>query len=79
MPDSSHVRTGYARTGAVASDEFASTTTLIDLPLTVVVDAPRRKPSKLAYYWHVMRWMWRHRDEPNNRAKWRRMVKEIVC
>ena len=32
---------------------------------------------KLVYYWHVMRWMWKHREEPNNRAKWRRMSREI--
>lgn len=74
MPDSSHVvRTGYTRTGAVASDELA---------ITTVGDATAlepRKPSKLSYYWNVMRWMWRHREEPNNRAKWRRMAKEIVC
>jgi NADH:ubiquinone oxidoreductase subunit 2 (subunit N) len=36
-----------------------------------------RNPSRLSYYWRVMRWMWAHRAEPNNRAKWRRMAKEI--
>ena len=42
-------------------------------------DAKRkaRNPSRLLYYWRVMRWMWAHRSEPNNRAKWRRMAKEI--
>lgn len=39
--------------------------------------AAARKPSKLSYYWRVMRWMWVHRAEPNNRAKWRRMSREI--
>ena len=36
-----------------------------------------RNPSRLSYYWRVMRWMWAHRVEPNNRAKWGRMAKEI--
>jgi hypothetical protein len=67
MPDSS-----YVRVGAVVSNDLTVTT-------AGSVDAPRRKPSKLTYYWHVMRWMWQHREEPNNRAKWRRMAKEIVC
>lgn len=36
-----------------------------------------RNTSRLSYCWRVMRWMWAHRAEPNNRAKWRRMAKEI--
>lgn len=34
---------------------------------------------KLKYYWHAIKWLWQHREEPNNRAKWRRMAKEILC
>ena len=50
--------------------------TTIDLP-DATVKMPPRKLSKLIYYWRVLKWMWRHREEPNNRAKWRRMAREI--
>ena len=32
---------------------------------------------KIKYYAKVVRWMWKHREEPNNRAKFRRMMKEV--
>jgi hypothetical protein len=51
----------------------------VTTPGGVGASSTPRKHSKLAYYWRVMRWMWRHREEPNNRAKWRRMAKEIAC
>ncbi len=57
--------------------EQPTTTFTVDLP-DVTVKMPPRKPSKLLYYWRVMRWMWQHREEPNNRAKWRRMAREIA-
>lgn len=36
--------------------------------------------SMLLPYWHrpvVLRWLWEHRAEPNNRAKARRMAREV--
>jgi hypothetical protein len=33
--------------------------------------------AKIKYYWRAMMWMWAHREEPNNRAKLRRMLREI--
>ena len=33
---------------------------------------------KIKYYWKAMKWMWLHRDEPNNRSKWRRMMREVI-
>ena len=54
-----------------------TSTTSIDIP-DVTAKMPKRKSSKLAYYWHVAKWMWAHKDEPNNRAKWRRMMREVV-
>ena len=38
---------------------------------------PPRPPSKLRYYWRVIRWMVRHRGESNCRQKWRRMEREL--
>jgi len=73
---------GYSYIGAQRTEgnETVYTTTgelvVVDLP-DVTVKMPPRKPSKLLYYWRVMRWMWQHREEPNNRAKWRRMAREI--
>ena len=34
--------------------------------------------SKVKYYWQAIKWLWNHRAEPNNRAKWRRMMREVV-
>lgn len=31
----------------------------------------------LSFYWAVARWLWKHRTEPNNRHKWRRMMREV--
>lgn len=56
--------------------DYTSTTT-IDLP-DITVKMPKRKSSKLEYYWHTMKWLWTHKDEPNNRAKWRRMMREVT-
>lgn len=68
------------------SNAFVTVGTAADYTSTSITDfgeaardAKRkaRKPSRLGYYWRVMRWMWAHRAEPNNRAKWCRMAKEI--
>ena len=32
---------------------------------------------KLKFYCRAIRWLWQHRNEPNNRAKWRRMMREV--
>jgi len=32
---------------------------------------------KLKYYLRCIKWLYQHRDEPNNLAKWRRMAREI--
>lgn len=32
---------------------------------------------RIKYYIKVIKWMWEHREEPPNRAKWRRMLREI--
>lgn len=32
---------------------------------------------KLKYYRRAIRWLYRHRSEPNNRAKYRRMMREV--
>lgn len=32
---------------------------------------------KLRYYWLIVRYMIRHRNEPNNRQKWRRLQREL--
>lgn len=66
---------GYSNLGTKGDTDYTATT-VISLP-DVTVKRPPRKLSKLAYYWRVMRWMWVHRVEPNNRAKWRRMAREI--
>lgn len=55
--------------------EYTSTTA-INLPDTAI-KMPERKPSKLAYYWRMMKWLWTHKDEPGNRSKWRRMMREV--
>lgn len=34
---------------------------------------------KLRYYWRVIRWMYKHRAEPDNRQKWRRMQREVAA
>ena len=57
--------------------EYTSTTITAFGAAAREAKAQARKPSKLLYYWRVIRWMWRHKDEPNNRAKWRRMAREI--
>ena len=33
--------------------------------------------AKIKYYWHAIKWLWTHKEEPNNRAKWRRMMREV--
>lgn len=33
--------------------------------------------AKIKYYWHAIKWLWLYKDEPNNRAKWRRMMREV--
>lgn len=34
--------------------------------------------AKLKYYRAAIKWLWVHRSEPNNRAKWRRMMREVA-
>lgn len=34
--------------------------------------------AKLKYYRSAIKWLWEHRAEPNNRAKWRRMMREVA-
>lgn len=29
------------------------------------------------YYFRMFRWMWKHRDEYDNRQKWKRMEREL--
>lgn len=31
----------------------------------------------IKFYWLRVKWLWAHRDEPNNRAKWKRMEREL--
>ena len=31
----------------------------------------------LKYYLRRIKWLWAHKDERNNRAKWRRMERQI--
>ena len=33
---------------------------------------------KLRFYRAAIKWLWQHRAEPNNRAKWRRMMREVA-
>lgn len=33
--------------------------------------------AKIKYYWKAIKWLWTHKEEPNNRAKWRRMMREV--
>lgn len=33
---------------------------------------------KIKYYWACVKWLYAHKDEPNNRAKYRRMMREIA-
>ena len=33
--------------------------------------------AKLRFYWTAIKWLWQHRAEPNNRHKWRRMMREV--
>lgn len=32
---------------------------------------------KMRYYRSAIKWLWKHREEPNNRHKWRRMMREV--
>ena len=32
---------------------------------------------KLRFYRVAIKWLWKHRAEPNNRHKWRRMMREV--
>lgn len=32
---------------------------------------------KLHFYHATIKWLWAHRKEPNNRHKWRRMMREV--
>ena len=32
---------------------------------------------KLRYYSTAIKWLWKHRNEPNNRHKMRRMMQEV--
>lgn len=36
-----------------------------------------KSKAKLQYYWKAIKWLWHHKDEPNNRAKYRRMMREV--
>lgn len=52
-----------------------------DMPTMTVTSVGKppithRKPG-LAYYWRVLKWIVRHREEPNCRQKWRRMDREV--
>ena len=41
---------------------------------------PEKKPGIIArarFYFRTVRWLWQHRAEPNNRHKWRRMMREV--
>lgn len=33
--------------------------------------------NNLKYYYSAIKWLCRHRAEPDNRAKWRRMMREV--
>lgn len=32
---------------------------------------------KIRFYRNAIKWMWVHKSEPNNRHKWRRMMREV--
>lgn len=36
-----------------------------------------RLKAKLRFYRTAIKWLWQHRTEPNNRHKWRRMMREV--
>ena len=36
-----------------------------------------RLRDKLRFCWKAIKWLWAHRAEPNNRHKWRRMMREV--
>lgn len=32
---------------------------------------------KMRFYRKAVKWLWQHKTEPNNRHKWRRMMREV--
>ena len=43
-------------------------------------DEPKKNTgvfSRIRFYVRRVRWLWNHRTEPNNRHKWRRMMREV--
>lgn len=47
---------------------------------TMTASEPKKTPgiiSRLKYYLAAIKWLWQHRTEPNNRHKWRRMMREV--
>lgn len=43
-------------------------------------EEPKKKTgiiSRIRFYARSVRWLWNHRTEPNNRHKWRRMMREV--
>lgn len=74
MPDSSYLDIPYMRGSA-----HPNLRTGADLTTSPVLPPVRKKrQSFIRFYWLRLRWLWKHRDEVNNRAKWRRMEKELA-
>lgn len=47
---------------------------------TMTASEPKKTPgiiSRLKFYRASIKWLWKHRAEPNNRHKWRRMMREV--
>ena len=47
---------------------------------TMTSSEPKKTPgiiSRLKFYRAAIKWLWKHRAEPNNRHKWRRLMREV--
>ncbi len=57
----------------------ASTSTM-EYTSTVTTQDNRKEwgiVKKMRFYRKAIKWLWRHREEDNNRHKWRRMMREV--
>ena len=50
-----------------------------DYQTSTVIFAENRQAAKVfAFNRSIIKWLWKHRAEPNNRHKWRRMMREVL-
>lgn len=59
------------------NDATSSETTYISTYTYDPQPAEPKLKAKLRFYWTAIKWLWKHRAEPNNRHKWRRMMREV--